>query len=86
MGDTYDSKIGWDEFVLGIQLLRWSLITQATGRVRSESALDSQRGACSMRNERIPDRGVRKLVPYELQSLQCSQSCTSTRACVDVQL
>lgn len=34
MGDTYDQKIGWDEFVLGINLLRWSLLSRAKGDVR----------------------------------------------------
>lgn len=34
MGDTYDKSVGWDEAVMGIPLLRWSLAAQATGQVR----------------------------------------------------
>jgi hypothetical protein len=33
MGETYDSKVGWDEAVMGIPLLRWSLAALATGKV-----------------------------------------------------
>ena len=39
MGETYDSNIGWDEFVLGINWLRWSLLSGAKGKVRPHTQL-----------------------------------------------
>ena len=38
MGDTYDANLGWDEWVLGIRWLRSSLVSQASGKVRTLSA------------------------------------------------
>jgi hypothetical protein len=48
MGETYDSKVGWDEAVMGIPLLRWSLAALATGKVRlwTGNTATAQHRAC----------------------------------------
>ena len=39
LADSYDSRLGWDEAVMGLKLLRWWVIRQA--KVRSAHTLCS---------------------------------------------
>ena len=40
LADSYDSRLGWDEAVMGLKLLRWWVIRQAKVRSAYHPALD----------------------------------------------